>query len=859
MQKFTFTLKLKTIFLSLLALISIACFNTNLHAQAADSKGKDFWLMFNGNYSNNPTLTLFITSGVNTSGTVTIPGLGFNQAFSVTANTVTPVIVPTSLSVHVNDVVDNNGIHVTANDEVTVYGLNQIPFTTDAYLGLPTDVLGTEYLLLNYSPGFSGSQLGIVGTVNGTTVTINLASNAAGHTAGVPYNITLNQGQTYELETSSGDLSGTLITSTQPVGVMGAVRCANIPPGASYCDHICEMIPPTSTFGTSFGAVPLKSRINGDTWRFMASENNTTVKINGVAEAPINRGQFIEKILTTQSYIESDKPILVAEYANGSGFSGNPGDPFMMLIPSLQQFLPGYTLTTVSGFVAHYINLVAPNSIVGQLTLDGVAVPASEFTPIGTSGFSGAQLTVTDGSHTLAGALPFGAFQYGFNADDSYGYAGGQSFSPVATVNSLTLTPVTGTGSINTQQCFSALVKDQFNNPVVGVRVDFNISGPNAATSFANTDASGIATFCYTGANAGKDVITASIGNISDVSEFTWTSNPCNVRCTISVSPNPTITGGALNTIYIGNGPQSVTLTGDGSGGTGPYTYDWGTAGTGSSITVSPTVTTTYILTVTDANQCTSTCRVTINVIPAGNVCNEGTISCSIRATPNYGTPEDVLNTIYIGYAAQCFKLTATVAGGVKPLRYAWSGGTRAGYDSIRRVCPTATTTYTVTITDANGCVTTCSITINVVDVRCGPNLDQVVLCYNNQEICVPKSMVIGYLRLGAKLGNCPITITRKRNSIEISDINAATTSVKVYPNPSKKFINVEWKADQNDQTTLKIIDMQGRVLMNRQYNGLLKQATNIKKLDLDGFAKGLYMLQLTSKTGSKTTRFTIE
>jgi len=52
---------------------------------------------------------------------------------------------------------------------------------------------------------------------------------------------------------------------------------------------------------------------------------------------------------------------------------------------------------------------------------------------------------------------------------------------------------------------------------------------------------------------------------------------------------------------------------------------------------------------------------------------------------------------------------------------------------------------------------------------------------------------------------------------------------------------------------------MQGRVLINRQYNGLLKQATNIKKLDLDGFAKGLYMLQLTSKTGSKTTRFTIE
>ncbi len=207
------------------------------------------------------------------------------------------------------------------------------------------------------------------------------------------------------------------------------------------------MLPPTTTWGKKFGTVPLKSRTNGDTWRFLASEDNTTVSINGVAQSPINRGQFIETILTSQSIIESDKPILVAEYSNGSSFSGEPGDPFMMLVPPLEQFLAGYTLTTVSGFVSHYINIVAPNAIVGLLTLDGTPVPASEFTPISSSGFSGAQVTVTDGSHTLLGTLPFGAFQYGFNSDDSYGYPGGQSFSPVATVNSVTILPKTGSGA----------------------------------------------------------------------------------------------------------------------------------------------------------------------------------------------------------------------------------------------------------------------------------------------------------------------------------------------------------------------------------------------------------------------------
>ena len=49
--------------------------------QSLDSKGTDFWLTFPGNYSSAgalPTSAYFyITSEVNTSGEVSIPGLGF--------------------------------------------------------------------------------------------------------------------------------------------------------------------------------------------------------------------------------------------------------------------------------------------------------------------------------------------------------------------------------------------------------------------------------------------------------------------------------------------------------------------------------------------------------------------------------------------------------------------------------------------------------------------------------------------------------------------------------------------------------------------------------------------------------------
>jgi hypothetical protein len=93
------------------------------------------------------------------------------------------------------------------------------------------------------------------------------------------------------------------------------------------------------------------------------------------------------------------------------------------------------------------------------------------------------------------------------------------------------------------------------------------------------------------------------------------------INCAITVSIDPTIPGQPANTIFTGYGSQAATLTGIVTNGTGPYTYDWGGAGTGSSVTVSPVVTTTYSLMVTDQNGCQSSCSVTIYVsdIRCGN------------------------------------------------------------------------------------------------------------------------------------------------------------------------------------------------------------------------------------------------
>jgi hypothetical protein len=529
----------KIVFKKIILVLAMLLISANLANAAPDSKGTDFWLAFPGQLSTGQ-LTLFIAGDVSTSGNVSIPGMSFSQNFLVTPGQVSVVSLPVSAQLGTTDGTENKAIHVTAQNEVTVYGLNRASATTDAYLGIPTDILGLEYIVLGFGNVniVNGTEFVVAATEDNTTVTITPSVTTGPRTVGVPYNIVLNQGQAYQLRNTGGapnDLSGTIVTANKRIAVFGAHQCANIPNGNTVaCDHIVEELPPTETWGKSFVTMPLATRDNGDTFRFLASVNGTNVTVNGTVVATLNRGQFHQRTINSSAVITSDQPILVAQYSNGCSFDppcgAADGDPFMMLIPPFEQFLGQYTVSTpdeagdtTPQFPANFINVVAPTAAVGSLTLDGTAIPAASFTAIGSSGFSGAQLPVSQGTHNLTGPLPFGAFIYGFGQADSYGYPGGMSLAPVARVTSLSLAPKTATNPVGTQHCLVATVTDQNNEPLEGVRVDFNVSGVNPTGGFANTQANGQAQFCYTGESPGLDTIEASVGDIADTATKTWT------------------------------------------------------------------------------------------------------------------------------------------------------------------------------------------------------------------------------------------------------------------------------------------------------------------------------------------------
>jgi hypothetical protein len=132
---------------------------------------------------------------------------------------------------------------------------------------------------------------------------------------------------------------------------------------------------------------------------------------------------------------------------------------------------------------------------------------------------------------------------------------------------------------------------------------------------------------------------------------------------------------------------ESITLNATASGGVPPYTYLWSTFQTGQTITVTPSSTTTYSITVIDAGFNTTTASVTV--------------SLSQSLQPNLSTSASVL---CLSWFPQPFPTTATLTATPGFTNYSWSTGqTGPSLNSITVQSPdTGWKTYYVTVTSTN-------------------------------------------------------------------------------------------------------------------------------------------------------------
>ena len=131
------------------------------------------------------------------------------------------------------------------------------------------------------------------------------------------------------------------------------------------------------------------------------------------------------------------------------------------------------------------------------------------------------------------------------------------------------------------------------------------------------------------------------------------------------------------------DGTASCTAT----GGTASYTYSWSPGGQ-TTASINGLSAGTYTITVTDATGYTDTATTVITQPTALTVSN---------ITPS---PDSVCN-------GNCASLSITITGGTPGYIYSWSNGQTASSVSV---CPALTQTYSITVTDANGCTVSDSV-----------------------------------------------------------------------------------------------------------------------------------------------------
>jgi hypothetical protein len=187
-------------------------------------------------------------------------------------------------------------------------------------------------------------------------------------------------------------------------------------------------------------------------------------------------------------------------------------------------------------------------------------------------------------------------------------------------------------------------------------------------------------------------------------------------------------------------------------------------------------------------------------------VCN---ISVAIDAiqNDNYGN-EPVVFPDYQPLSSLTL-MSSVIDDGSQPHTYLWSTGeTTSGIT----VSPTVSTTYTLTVTQANGCVAGAAITVNVADVRCGNKMDKVIVCHNagdnkTVEICVSPNAVPAHLAHGDKLGYCDSNVLKSATIPE--------SFMNIYPNPSTRDASLEFMVDEDVYTTIDLFDLAGNHLMS--------------------------------------------
>ncbi len=245
------------------------------------------------------------------------------------------------------DLVENRGLHINSTALITAYYEIADRNNSDFITLKGKSALGTHFFIAGQNRFIAAGDLtfvisrfscDIVATEDGTVVTIKPSKDVVGHVAGIPFDVTLNRGQTYSIQIGKqGEGAdrpiGSEVTSNKPIA-MTIKDCSLAPLQGKEgdpltrlyaADAVMDQSIPVENIGTIY-IIPNGSLPNGDYYFLTATEDGTEIYIDGQSTpvATLQKGETYKGGFSAKAaqkpaiYIRASRPIYVFQITGSS-------------------------------------------------------------------------------------------------------------------------------------------------------------------------------------------------------------------------------------------------------------------------------------------------------------------------------------------------------------------------------------------------------------------------------------------------------------------------------------------------------------------------------------------------------------